>query len=95
MRTAAKRERRERAPPDVEPVGIRVATRIAIGRANEPEDQFASAQRLPMQDQVDRHTSPGVLDRAVEAQQFAHRARQPVWLALKFVPESGLGQQVI
>jgi len=37
-----------------------VATGIAVGCSNEPEDQFASAQRLSMQDQVGRYASARV-----------------------------------
>ena len=92
-RSGAERQQPAGAARDVQPIGLCVAHRIAVGRGDERDHQVAAAQLPAVQHQIGRHATAGVLHRAVEAKHFAHRARQQGRVVLEALPLVGICEQ--
>ena len=78
---------------DVQPVGLVEHGRVAVGRADGQRDEQAGRQRAVGQRDGRRAEAVVQLQRALEAQQFLHRAAQQFGLLLQALQLVGVAQQ--
>ena len=93
MRAMPKRKMRPFTPRDVQPVGVAEARWVAIGRADQRNDQISAPQLSPMQHHVRGNPTSRVLDRALIAQQLAQGIGLQLWRLPQPLPLLGMAQQ--